>query len=167
MYDTTQAPEDAPALNRTGFASDVRATSSTSAAYLSSERVNWTTPFSTTAGPIDPHNSLLGTSSRAKSEFAKYAARASAAKTSPTEEQNLRRERAKLLNHKMREGLSAEQQTRLVYVRWNLDQIENARLGPSLDKLEAAVQQYKALLSEIKDLMADLDKDSRKGRRKK
>ncbi len=153
-------------VNGTGGASDARSTSKAQPAYLPKERVSGIDGFSATAGPIELQDLLPGTYLRAKTAFVKYAARNSAASTSRTEEQDLRKERAKLLNLKMRDRLNAQQQTRLDYVRWNLDQIENTRLGPSLDTLEAAVQQYKALLSEIGTLRPEFDKHARKGRKK-
>ena len=164
MYDTMRARESTPVVNGTGGPSDAQLASKIQPAHLPDEMVSRIVEFSQTANPVEGQHFLPGASLRAKTEFVKYAARNSAASTSRTEERDLLKERARLLNLKMRGRLNAQQQTRLDYVRWNLDQIENARLGPSLDKLQAAVEQYKALLKEIGTLKGEFDRDARKGR---
>lgn len=154
-------PESMPLLNGTGGSSEPVIPSQNSKDYVWSERSRRATKVWATSGAIDSQESDPGDSALAKSEVAKYTARASAASTSKAEESDLRRERAQLLNRQMREGLNSQQQTRLEYVRWNLDQIESARIGPSLDRLELAVNQYKSLLSEIRDIRADLRQGAR------
>lgn len=96
--------------------------------------------------PIDAHAQSL-----------RNAARLNASKISRQEHLSLLAEREELLKAKYERGLSIREITRLEYVRWSLDRIEDAKHGASLDTLEAAVYKYREALSELQALRASLD----------
>lgn len=54
----------------------------------------------------------------------------------PSPEAELRIERAELLTQKFKRGLDAKEHARLEEIRQCLDDIEMARYGPDLDRLE-------------------------------
>jgi hypothetical protein len=97
-------------------------------------------------------------------EAAKFAGRMNAAQTSADEERDLLEKRKMLLQAQMQRPLTRPEKARLAYVRWNLDRIEDARIGPHLDKLEAAIFRYENFMAEIASLKRELD--SRVGTRR-
>lgn len=90
-------------------------------------------------------------------ESARQAARSNAAQTSVEEERAWLTERQILLKKQMVSGLDKAEKRRLEYIRWNLARIEDARIGPKLDQLEAAVKRYEDFLVEISRLRQDID----------
>lgn len=107
-------------------------------------------PFSETprrsALPLDAHAQSL-----------RNAARLNASKISKQEHQSLLNERSQLLKMKYESGLNIRQITRLEYVRWSLDRIEDAKYGANLDTLESAVYKYREALSELQALRGSLE----------
>ena len=83
--------------------------------------------------------------------------RFNAAQTSREEERKWLTERQTLLQKQMTSELTTAERKRLEYARWNLAKIEDARIGPVLDELEAAVKRYEEFSAEISRLRQDFD----------
>ena len=72
-------------------------------------------------------------------------------------EQQVQDERRALVLKQHREGLSADETRRLRFIRWQLDLLEDARMGQQLDQLkDLAVAQERAA-QEIADVAARLE----------
>jgi hypothetical protein len=97
---------------------------------------------------IDTRNTVLTT----------FAGRLNAGKTSPAEIESWFREHAALTMKEMEETLDPADIARLDYVRWNLNRIEDARVGPHIDKLEVAIDHYEGFLTEIRQFLGELDR---------
>jgi len=72
-----------------------------------------------------------------------------------------------LVRQKAAQDLSRSEQLRLNYVRWQLDRIDDALYGESLDLWENAVEQYEQFASDIGHLLDRLEdvRPSKKRRR--
>ena len=86
----------------------------------------------------------------------RLAARLNATRITEKEHSSLIQERANLLNKRFSDGLTKGEETRLEYVRWSLDRIEDAKHGSALDSLEGAVMRYQEALKELQDLQVTL-----------
>lgn len=98
---------------------------------------------------IQPHDAVYAATSR-------IAGRINAANISQEEIDNFLAERQKLLDKQFAGSITRQDQIRLEYVRWNLDRIEDARFGQSLDRLEAYVSQYERIFDQIEQLQMQL-----------
>ncbi|MBR8308748.1 hypothetical protein KDX25_20305 [Burkholderia cenocepacia] len=65
-------------------------------------------------------------------------------------------ERQQLLDKQFSGVITKSESNRLDYVRWSLDQIEDARYGASLDVLESSVARYESFLESVQQLKNDL-----------
>src|ERR1700733_5240937 len=83
---------------------------------------------------------------------ARRVGRLSAAAISRTEEEELHEERQRLLDKKFEGTLTRSEANWLSYVRWSLDRIEDARVGPVLDEIETKLLQYEKLARDIASL---------------
>jgi len=83
---------------------------------------------------------------------ARRVGRLSAAAISRSEEEELHGERQRLLDKKFEGTLTRSEANRLSYVRWSLDRIEDARVGPVLDEIETKLLQYEKLARDIASL---------------
>jgi hypothetical protein len=72
------------------------------------------------------------------------------------EKRYLLRERRNLLDKKYAGSMTPEDENRLEYIRWSLDQIQDATDGRSLDALENVVHAYERFLSEMGDFRTEL-----------
>ena len=61
-----------------------------------------------------------------------------------------------LATKKLTDGLSGEEEAEYQMVLWNLDRIEEAQLGPSLDVLDGLVRQHEQLDKQLKSLVSSL-----------
>lgn len=95
----------------------------------------------------------------------KVAGRLNATAVSEEEYQAFLDERQRLLDRKFSGEITRADENRLAYVRWSLDRIEDARHGPSLDKLEEHVGQYENLLLEISKFRNQLERHASRRRR--
>lgn len=87
---------------------------------------------------------------------AKALARASALRTSESERRALLDERQMLLDRELSGVINRKEANRLAYVRWSLDQIEDAKYGYTLDTLDMVVSQYESFSEKIDQLSRDL-----------
>lgn len=78
-------------------------------------------------------------------------------KVSDAEEQGWHSERQALLEKHFASGLSGTEEKRLRYVTWHLHQIDEARLGPSLDRLEVVADRFEQFKVGITNLLNELD----------
>ncbi len=97
---------------------------------------------------------------------ARRAGRLNAASVKEREVESLLTERQSLIKKKFAGGLSRGEDRRLALVRWNLDRIQDARHGETLDALEAAVSLYESIGNDIAHLMRELEVHAPKGRRR-
>ena len=65
-------------------------------------------------------------------------------------------ERNKLVNKKFKEGLDEKEERRLTFVRWQLDRIDDAETGATLDLLEKFVEANETFAEDIKGLLTKL-----------
>jgi hypothetical protein len=89
----------------------------------------------------------------------KRAGRINANSISESEEDALLAERQTLLDKVFNESITRPETCRLEYVGWQLDRIEDARGGITLDMLEDAVNAYERLAADIqsfRDQLAEL-----------
>ena len=93
------------------------------------------------------------------------AARLNAATISDTERDEWLTERQLLLDRKFDGTMTRADEVRLEYVRWQLDRIEDAKHGESLDMLESIVLQYEQFKSDLEELQSKLTKHKRGTRR--
>lgn len=66
-------------------------------------------------------------------------------------------ERKELLDKLFDGSISSAERTRLRYVRWNIDKIQDARSGEILDVLEGFVAKYEQFRDDLKDFGQQLD----------
>lgn len=114
-------------------------------------------PLSTAADTLQGRPSHLE-SGTGDAALTKFAARWNARKTPAAEIERWFREHAALSLKEVEGTLTEEEALHLNYVRWNLNRIEDARVGPQLDKLEEAIDRYEGFLAEIRGFTADLDR---------
>lgn len=93
-----------------------------------------------------------------RARAARDAGRKNASATSDAEFHSLMQERQSLVQRSMDSGLSAAERTRLTYVRWQIDRIEDARYGFGLDLLEQQIRNYEELGYQIQCLREDIEK---------
>jgi hypothetical protein len=86
----------------------------------------------------------------------RLAGRMNAASVSEAEHRALLRERQELLNKRFDNTITRKESNRLEYVRWSLDRIEDARHGGELDYLEAHIESYERLVTQIRSLERQL-----------
>ena len=98
-------------------------------------------------------------------DISRRAGRLNAANISDREFDHLLLERQLLLDKKFNETITRSEMIRLEYVRWQLDRIEDARHGETLDALEVLVNQYERFRDDIEALQEELTKKLR-GKRK-
>jgi hypothetical protein len=89
-------------------------------------------------------------------DMARQAGRLNASSASEEEYQRLLAKRQTLLDKELDGTITRKEIAALELVRWDLDRIEDARFGPSLDILEDAVARYEKFVTEVSDLRADI-----------
>ncbi len=97
---------------------------------------------------------------------ARRAGRLNAASVKDKEVDALLAERQSLIAKKFGEGLTRAEGRRLALVRWNLDRIQDARHGETLDELESAVTLYENIGAEIAHLVQELQSFTANGTRR-
>jgi hypothetical protein len=89
----------------------------------------------------------------------------------PLEEQiALLEERQTLLDKKLAGDITRKEANRLEYVRWNLDRIEDAKHGVSLDILETEVlryEEFEANLANLREQLAGAAESERERQRRR
>ena len=65
-------------------------------------------------------------------------------------------QRQQLLDKKFSGSMTKSESNRLDYVRWSLDQIEDAKHGAALDVLEDSISRYESFLEGVQQLNQDL-----------
>jgi hypothetical protein len=65
-------------------------------------------------------------------------------------------ERNYLVNKKFKEGLTDKEERRLIYIRWQLDRIDDAEYGETLDLYESIADQYDIFAHDIKELLIQI-----------
>lgn len=97
---------------------------------------------------------------------ARQAGRVNAASIKESEVDKLLDERKALVTKRFDCGLSKAEERRLALIRWNLDRIQDAKHGATLDALEAAVSLYESIGAEISQLLQNLEAYAPKNRRR-
>ena len=82
------------------------------------------------------------------------------------ERQRLLDERQKFIDKKLAGRLSGSESNRYEYVIWTLDQIEDARHGAALDRLETSIERYESFLDGVEQLARDVKRVSMTHRRR-
>ena len=103
----------------------------------------------------------------AAQQATRRAARLNASKVSDQEIADLLAERQKLLDKHFAGTLTKSERTRLEYVRWSLDRIDDAKHGAALDVLESHVTRFEELSDQLDTLREQLARaalNSRRGR---
>jgi hypothetical protein len=95
-------------------------------------------------------------SSEAAQQATRRAARLNASKASDEEVASLLAERQQLLDKYFAGTITKGESTRLEYVRWSLDRIEDARHGAALDTLESHVARFEDLAEQLDALREQL-----------
>lgn len=80
--------------------------------------------------------------------------------------ESLLAERQQLLDKKFSKTITKSEANRLAYVRWSLDQIEDAKHGATLDMLEASIAHYESFLEGVQQLNRDLNNNVSSQRKK-
>jgi hypothetical protein len=86
------------------------------------------------------------------------AGRINAASITEADRTALLAERQILLDRELAGSLSHEEHNRLLYVRWSLDRIDDAKHGLSLERLESMVSKYENFQADIARFWAELEK---------
>ena len=94
--------------------------------------------------------------SEAAQQATKRAARLNASKASEEEVASLLAERQGLLDKYFAGTITKGESTRLEYVRWSLDRIEDAKHGAALDMLESHVARFEELAGQLDALREQL-----------
>lgn len=84
------------------------------------------------------------------------AGRLNAASISDKELDDLLVERQLLLDKQFSETITRPETIRLTYVKWQLDRIEDARYGETLDALENWAEKYEQFKSQVEIMQRDL-----------
>lgn len=95
-------------------------------------------------------------SSEAAQQATRRAARLNASKVSDEEIASLLAERQVLLDKHFDGTITRGERTRLEYVRWSLDRIEDAKHGAALDTLESHVERIEELAEQLDALRDQL-----------
>ena len=118
------------------------------------------------APPLENRFSHFEQSSETAKQVAKLTARMNASAVPDTERTALLAERAALLDKKFANTMTRDESSRLDYVRWSLDRIDDARHGEGLDKLETKIGEIKKLSDELQGLFSKLEGAAHPPRRK-
>jgi hypothetical protein len=86
----------------------------------------------------------------------RMAGRLNVANISERETGELLGERQALLDKKLSNQITRQEENRLEYVRWSLDRIEDAKYGETLDLLDEYVKRYERLEIGLQDLREQL-----------
>jgi hypothetical protein len=122
-------------------------------------------PAPTNTAPSPAGAFGLGVSSDLYAVASRRAGRLNAASISDNEIELLLGERERLLDKQFNESITHSEKIRLQYVRWQLDRIEDAREGETLDALENWITQYERFKEDLETLQRDLSRH-KKGSRK-
>lgn len=95
-----------------------------------------------------------------KASTTRLAGLMNAAAVSEAEYKRLLASRESLLRKSFVEDLTQSEKSRLGYIEWTLDRIEEGRQGESLDRLEAALSKYEKLGEELTKLRNRFDESS-------
>lgn len=79
---------------------------------------------------------------------------------SDVERQKLLAERQTILERQFAGLASRSDMNRIEYINWTLDQIEDARHGAALDRLEASIARYESFLEGVERLTQDVHRAS-------
>lgn len=82
--------------------------------------------------------------------------RAIQSQVSDEDYQSLLKERNELVVKEFRQGLTKKEKTRLAMLRWEIESIEDARLGPHLDKLEKLAVRQQGLAKEVNSFVDEI-----------
>lgn len=106
------------------------------------------------SGTTEENISLLGAD--LDIEAIKTANRINTRKIPKNEKEKLIDEHARLVLRQFNQGVSKKEERRLVFVRWQLDRIEDAEHGEYLDFLEQVGTQQERLAKQINRLLGEL-----------
>ena len=109
------------------------------------------------APPPERRISQFEESSETAKQVARLTARMNASAATETERAALLAERASLLDKKFANTMTREESSRLDYVRWSLDRIDDAKHGEALDNLETKIGEIKKLSDELHGLFSQLE----------
>lgn len=116
-------------------------------------------PLGTIAEPLRSSSSVVafrGLGSDVYAAGAREAGRINASGISDDEHRRLLAERQSLLDKKFAGTMERRDETRLAYVRWSLDRIEDAKHGSHFDRLEEVVLRYERFLADLEDLKSQI-----------
>ncbi|MCW5575707.1 MAG: hypothetical protein KIT13_06385 [Burkholderiales bacterium] len=117
-----------------------------------------TPPKSTPTSPNIEFPEFRDTAASVSAHAARTAARLNASKISDEEYQAWRKERQELVKKEVAGTLTRREETRLSYVRWSLDRIEDARHGEDLDRLEERISRYESFLNKLDNFRESLER---------
>lgn len=90
--------------------------------------------------------------------------RAITRKIPPSEKQQIINERNQLVRKQFKGGLSAKEEDRLKYVRWQLDRIDDAETGEFLDYLQIITEGHEKFAKELQGLLGQMQNIQNRGR---
>lgn len=83
----------------------------------------------------------------------------------PIETRNhLKQEHSFLVKKKFTEGISRKEENRLIYIRWQLDRIDDAEFGEGIDRLEFFTENIEGFASDVSKLINEI-RSSKKPKR--
>ena len=99
--------------------------------------------------------------------MARIAGRLNASKTSDDEYEALLNERQSLVEKQYGDptGLTRREKTRLTFVQWSLDRIDDAKYGSGFDQLESQVSELERFAEQVDRLLRDLKQATQKRKR--
>jgi len=98
--------------------------------------------------------------SESAQQMHRLAARMNASAVTEEETKSLLDERKSLLDKKFAGTMTKKEASRLAYVRWSLDRIEDAKSGAWIDKLEQRVAELHKLAEHLQELESKLERAS-------
>jgi hypothetical protein len=76
----------------------------------------------------------------------------------------LRKEYTLLVKNKFNEGITTKEEKRLLYLRWQLDRIDDAEFGEDIDRLEFFTENVERFASDVGKLIDEIKYSTRKTR---
>ena len=78
-------------------------------------------------------------------------------KIAPSEREKILEERDGLVNKTFKVGLSAKEERRLTYIRWQLDRFDDVETGEFLDYVEEVTKSHEKLANELKGFLGQIE----------
>jgi len=70
--------------------------------------------------------------------------------------EQLKMEHSFLVKKKFTEGISRKEENRLIYIRWQLDRIDDAEFGEGIDRLELFTEDIEGFASDVRSLIYEI-----------